>query len=1101
MSIELANIDLWIVLGYLITTLVVGYVYGKGTKNIAIFATGGRSFSTGVLAATIIATYVSGSSFIIGITQGYQDGLLKFFVTSGTLIGMLTTAYVLVPRMSEFLGDLSVADSMRKLYGSEVGLVTSFCGLLLCVGGMTMQIKILSSTFAYFSQIPINLSVVLCAVVMVVYSMSGGIRAVIFTDVMQFLTFMIVVPAMAIGLWYGLVNKTEINATSEIYKHAMSFKAISGADYLTLAIYFLMPELAPAFFQRLTISRNTKQATDALKFSAVMYLVYIFIAAMTGIMLFVYQEGLAKDQIFPVLLDQFTYPGLKGLTFVAIIAMAMSTSDSHLNSFAVIFSHDVCKNLGLIKTEKSELRFAQFATVLIGILSVLMAIYFQDLISLLLFVKNFYMPIVWAPLILAILGFRPHSRVVLMSMAFGFSTVILWKGIQSLFPGILRIDSLIPATIVNLISMMIFHHKYALGGGWVGPKDSAPLELMRVQKERKIKHFIGNINGLISALCFKQGNLLKISTNNTMRALIGFLIITTYFAVTISDPTIAVEQKLIYWLQFPSCIIGSLLMISSLWSNNINEKYAVPITFYSLVYIVSSNMLLMYCHAFSNISVINFVATVCALGFFGRVFVSISVLFMSYFICGIIYNNIYGMPFVFETSDFIFVIIYSLCIMTFMMLAFFGRQQIELEVIKDSKEELAHVNNILRAEVSLREENLKKSSQIRRDILRNVNHEVRTPMHGAQMSAHFLSENWNKPNFYEIAEEAVVTNKESVDRLYRYVSNLLDLSNYQNDKILFNIKAGNFKQFLERHSERYENVLLKYSDDIPEMIEFDEVKMAKLFEELIDNADAYSDGAVIEIFIEKGDEIFLNNKSWERLKISIKDRGVGIPEDELKSVFEPFYISKRTGSFAGGKGLGLAIVNEIISGHIGEIMVKNNKDHGLTVVIYLPILHPKSNFLVSNSCVEEVQQLDVGRIIERISSLKDKFSGRVPRVLMIEDEAIVRDMGGLMVTSFGYQFHGISTGHEALEYIMSDEFNADIILLDMMLGDTDGLKIMQKIHKKLAKKRVPVIIQSGLSAGDEVIEAALQLGAKCLISKPYNKKSLHDILKKYLKLD
>ncbi len=106
-----------------------------------------------------------------------------------------------------------------------------------------------------------------------------------------------------------------------------------------------------------------------------------------------------------------------------------------------------------------------------------MALYFQDLISLLLFVKNFYLPVVTVPLILAILGFHPHTKVVLRAMSWGFGTVMIWKGIQTSMPGILTIDSLIPATIVNLIAMLLFHYTMGLGGGWVGPKHRVPLEI------------------------------------------------------------------------------------------------------------------------------------------------------------------------------------------------------------------------------------------------------------------------------------------------------------------------------------------------------------------------------------------------------------------------------------------------------------------------------------------------------------------------------------------------------------------------------------------------------------------------------------------------
>jgi Na+/proline symporter len=477
--IEYMNIDVALVLAYLVFTLWVGIGYSGTIKNIETYALGGRNFSTSALAATITATYVSGSSFVIGITYGYLDGLLDFFAVAGTCIGLIFTSYVLIPRMGEFLGDLSLPESMRKLYGKEVGIIITLAGFVVSVGIVALQLTILTSTLGYLTGIYSNYLVLACAFVMIIYSMSGGIRAVVITDIVQFITFMIVVPGIGIGIWYQLSQNNNHNAAVEVWNHATALKSISGADYVTLFFLSMVPGFTPTFYQRVTASRDTKQASQAFRYSSYMLLGYTFISSIIGIMLFVQNPNIDQDKIFSFILDQYTFEGLRGITFIAVIAMAMSTVDSHLNTFGVMFTRDFCKQLGFVQSEESELRIAKIATVILGISGVVLTFFLQDMIEIIIFTRNFYEPIVDVAFLSAMIGFRSTKKPVLIGMFAGFAVVIGWKTFQWLYPGILELDSMIPAMLANIIFFFGAHYASGAPGGWVGPKDTTPLELSR----------------------------------------------------------------------------------------------------------------------------------------------------------------------------------------------------------------------------------------------------------------------------------------------------------------------------------------------------------------------------------------------------------------------------------------------------------------------------------------------------------------------------------------------------------------------------------------------------------------------------------------------
>ena len=898
------NIDLFIIGSYLIITVIIGYTYSKGVQTIQEFALGNRYFSTPALAATITSTYVSGSSFIVGIQYGYYDGLLKFFSSLGIVLNIIMIIYIFLPRMSEFLGDLSIPTSLRKIFGKRVGLVSAIFSVATPVGMIAMQLKILSSILGYFTAIDSNILTMICSAIMILYSTIGGIRSVIMTDILQFVTFMIVVPAIGIVLWYNLSN-TNPDAVAQIYNHATTFESVSKTDYITLFLLFLLPGFDQAFFQRITASKSIEQAKNAFKYSSYIYFVYIFLVALIGIMLFVYDSNLSnKADIFLFLINNFTFPGFTGLICIAIIAMSISTANSHLNSFGVIFSHDICKQLNILMSLKKELQLARLATILIGIIATLLAIYYHDILQILIFVRNFYDPIISTPLILAILGFRSSERTVLISMASGFTTVITWKIFQYFCPEILIIDSLAPSVSISCIAFLTAHYSLGESGGWIDSK---------------------NINDLCK-------------NNKTIQ-----------------------KQK-----EFDGLIV--------------NEA--------------------------------NFL----------------------------------------------------------------------------------RLSSMLNSQINLRENNLRIALNMQTDILHNINHEIRTPIRTLRSNIDLLVDHWKDPYMQNHIPDIITSIKNSLNRFFKYASNMSDLSKYQTSKMILDIKSTNLKEHLQKITSKYSNISLHYYDNVPSYIECDELKITQLIEQIVYNSNSFRQDSKVQISVTITEDLVLNNESWERIKISFKDNGIGVPENELEDILLD----------SAEQGMGLAIAYEIINYHQGNIWATNNKNNGLIIHAQLPVKQPQYKFLGQNtynkSTKIDVEDINVENIITQIKTLDNKFNGKIPKVLIIDDEFTILNSGEMIIRSLGFDFKGISNGEEAIKYIQSKEFNCDIILLDMMMGNITGFDVMKETYKILEEKKVPVIIQSGLPPHDNDIKQTLQLGAVELLSKPYHRTDVDNILKKYLVL-
>jgi len=136
------DIDTAVFIVFLTLNLVVGLYYGRGVKNIKDYSLGNRNFSTGALVSTIVATWIGGDYLFITIAEVYTTGLHYAIGCLGMVVCLFLNAYVFVPKMSEFLGSISVASAMGDLYGKHVRLISVIGGAIISAGFIAVQFKV-----------------------------------------------------------------------------------------------------------------------------------------------------------------------------------------------------------------------------------------------------------------------------------------------------------------------------------------------------------------------------------------------------------------------------------------------------------------------------------------------------------------------------------------------------------------------------------------------------------------------------------------------------------------------------------------------------------------------------------------------------------------------------------------------------------------------------------------------------------------------------------------------------------------------------------------------------------------------------------------------
>ncbi len=279
---------------------------------------------------------------------------------------------------------------------------------------------------------------------------------------------------------------------------------------------------------------------------------------------------------------------------------------------------------------------------------------------------------------------------------------------------------------------------------------------------------------------------------------------------------------------------------------------------------------------------------------------------------------------------------------------------------------------------------------------------------------------------------------------------------------------------------RGSNVSCKFAiqDDLW-MVNVDKGQISQVVNNLIINADqAMPEGGSIQLAAENflTPAAGLSLPAGKYVKISIKDQGIGIPEKHLTKVFDPYFTTKQK-----GHGLGLATCYSIIKKHAGDIKIQSEFGVGSTITIYLP------------ACPEVA-------VVKKDLPPRALFGQG--KILIMDDEAVVRETLGRMLKHLGYNTVFASDGHEAIElYLIAQEIGEpyDAVIMDLTIAGGMGGK--EAVKRLLCiDSQAKVLVSSGYS-NDPVMADFKQYGFCGIIPKPYEIAGVNQVLYEVLAND
>lgn len=583
------SLDLLLFSSFLALSLILGIISSTKVHNISEYAIGNRDFSTATIVATLVATWVGAGLFSYTLIETYRQGIYFLIPLAIDSLVLIFIGHFLAPRMGEFLGKLSIAESMGQIFGPRVKAVTVMLSFVrsICYLGVNFQVsaKILELVFGTSGQD----ATILSGLIVIIYSTLGGIRAVTFTDIIQFFTFGCLIPTIVIIVWQALGdgNTTIVLhtlSTSPLfnYKDAFDLQSIKFYHMLGMGLFFMIPELEPPIFQRICMARSVNQVITAFKIAGILCFLFQFIVAMLAIFILSDNPNLNPDNLVSYIINHYTYTGFKGLVAVGIMAMIMSSADSMINSVSIIFAHDVCKPLGF-KWAKNELLVARFTAVIVGFTSMFFALRIDSVFELILSFAGLYLPMVSIPFIFAIFGFRSSEKSVLFAMTGSLMTIFLWKVVFSES----AIDSFIPGILTSIFFLFGTHYLLCQPGGWVGIKDEAPLIAIRQERRFKVEQFLHSIMNFDFVKFLEKNS----PNSESMYVYTGFFCFLSFYLNLITVPYNHTFAKLFEFVTPLVLCMATSLFIYPLWSDYLKSKETIVrliwniVSFYSLIFV------------------------------------------------------------------------------------------------------------------------------------------------------------------------------------------------------------------------------------------------------------------------------------------------------------------------------------------------------------------------------------------------------------------------------------------------------------------------------------------------------------------------------------
>lgn len=456
---------------YLMGVLSIGFYYFRRNKTTEDYYVGSRSIKSHHVGLSIVATDVGGG-FSIGLGGvGFVMGLSGSWLLFTGLVGAWLTAVLIIPRIKSIDSGnamMTYPDFLRFRFDNRVALlaaVISGIGYLGFTGAQVLAgAKLASATILQKAPLgldPLQFAIYVIAVVTILYTVVGGLKAVIYTDTIQWiilLSGLILVTIPVTLSEIGGISRLTEDLPEEFFSLA-NIEAVTFVNWMVTIIPIWL--VGMTLYQRMYACKNEKEARRAWYIAGLFeYPIMAFAGVFLGMCARVVFPEAESEMALPMLIRDMLPIGVTGIVIASYFSAIMSTADSCLMASSGNFVNDVLERYFYRQTDaKKSMRLSMVVTGIIGVLAIVMASQFTKVLDAILYAYSFMVSGLFIPTLGAYFWKKASSIGAFAGMLSGGSlTLLLLTGVVALPESIEAwgFDPSLYGIVVSAVGLIVF---------------------------------------------------------------------------------------------------------------------------------------------------------------------------------------------------------------------------------------------------------------------------------------------------------------------------------------------------------------------------------------------------------------------------------------------------------------------------------------------------------------------------------------------------------------------------------------------------------------------------------------------------------------------
>lgn len=426
---------------YFLVVLAVGvYSYFK-IKTPSDYYVSGKRAGLIPISGSLLATILGGSAILGTIELSQKIGWAALWFLGSASFGLL----LLVP-LSKYVsrfGNYTLPELLGSFYGKKAEIISSVIIPIAWIGIVAAQIIAAAKILSGLGFISYNNAAIAAGVIFVLYTLAGGQISILKTDTIQ----SIIIIAGLLLLFVFSIKNSSFHPLSSFEMGSLFNSSFSFFDLIILTLtYSVTFVVGPDIYSRIFCAKNEKTAARSILLVAVLLIPISFILTWLGI----YSGNFESSGI--ISFAKSLLPGwIYGLFIAALLSAVMSSADTTLLTSSMILSELSCGSLN----HKKALSYTHYFIVIIGILSVIIALFLTSIIQTLLFALTFFSGAFVVPTLAGLLNLKVNKNMVVTAIIVGGALALTGKIIHEFFYDVLGSCIILSTYIINALLLFL----------------------------------------------------------------------------------------------------------------------------------------------------------------------------------------------------------------------------------------------------------------------------------------------------------------------------------------------------------------------------------------------------------------------------------------------------------------------------------------------------------------------------------------------------------------------------------------------------------------------------------------------------------------------